>query len=554
MTVHTGQVVAGQGPSGSAASAKERADLRHRSIPAMARAAGERFGDAPAVIDGDVTLSFAEVASTMKRVAAALMAAGVQAGDRVGLWAPNSALWIPAALGVQAAGAWLVPLNTRYRGAESAHILQASGAKVLIVVDSFLDTDHVGLLADEAPDLECLRTVVRLPPPGRATGEAWEAFLRRGSPIPDTEVDASIDAIGPEAVSDVIFTSGTTGRPKGVLLSHGRSLRCYESYNTAFGLREGQRQLVANPFFHCFGYKAGWMLGLLVGAVTIPVPVFEAGACLELMTRHRVTHMPGSPTMFWSLIDHPDRGASDISALDTVMLAAASIPVELVEAVRERLAVGTVLTGYGLTENHALGTFTRPGDDAHTIATTVGRPAPDLEMRVVDDLGSVLPAGSPGELEIRGYAHMLGYLDDEAATREAFHDGWLRTGDVAVIDERGYVSITDRKKDMFIVGGFNVAPAEVEAALLTHDDITEVAVVGMPDPRFGEVGAAFVVPRAGSQLTAADVVALARAKLANFKVPRLVHLVSDLPHNATGKLLKGPLREQLRESGAEAPA
>jgi acyl-CoA synthetase (AMP-forming)/AMP-acid ligase II len=519
----------------------------------MARDSAVRYGDAAAVIDGASHLSFIQVAETMYRVAASLMATGIGPGDRIGLWAPNSATWIPAALGIQATGAWLVPLNTRYLATEAAGVLRRSNARALFVVSSFQNRDYVEPLRAEAPDLACLSTVVSMPPPGAASGSEWDAFLSTGRAIPRAKVDQRIDGLGADSICDVIYTSGTTGEPKGVLLSHGRSLRCYESYNSAFGLRAGQRQLVANPFFHCFGYKAGWMLGLMVGAATVPVAVFDARECLRLIEEHRISHMPGSPTMFWAMINHGERRRFDLTSLDTVMLAAASIPVELVRAVRSDLQVGTTLTGYGLTENHALGTFTRPGDEPLTVATTVGRAAPDIELRVVGDDGNELQPGEQGELEIGGYAHMLGYLDDPEATRTAFHDGWLRTGDVARIDDRGYVSITDRKKDIYIMGGFNVAPAEVEAALIQMPGVAEVAVVGKPDPHFGEVGAAFVVAKNGVELTADDVVEFARGQLANFKVPRQVELVPALPHNATGKVLKEKLREWVRGGASQPP-
>lgn len=525
------------------------ADLRHRSIPAMARASAQQYAGRVAVVDGDATLTFEEVARLMRRVAASLRASGVRPGDRVGLWAPNSALWITAALGIQAAGGWLVPLNTRYVGGEAASILRRCRARAVVVVDEFLGQDYAAVLGEADPGLECLEVTVRLPGPGQRTSPEWEAFLARGQAIDDAEVDAMIDRIGPDDVSDIIYTSGTTGEPKGVLLAHGASLRAYESYNTAFGLAEGQVQLIGTPFFHCFGYKAGWMLSLLVGATTVPMAVFDPLDCLRLVERHRVTHMPGSPTLFWSMINHPDRGDVDVSSLSTVMLAAASIPVELVHAVRRDLGVGATLTGYGLTENHALGTFTAPDDDPELVTTTVGRPAPDLEMRVVDGVGGGVAPGEAGELQIRGYAHMLGYFEDPAATADAFDDGWLRTGDVASIDERGYVTIRDRMKDIYIMGGFNVAPAEVEAALIRMTEVEEVAVIGRADDRFGEVGVAFVVPSVGAVLAPDDVIAYAREHLANFKIPREVVVLDELPHNATGKVLKPVLRRLLDEKG-----
>lgn len=511
------------------------------TIPKMAHHSAARWGDAPAVLDGELTLSFADVASQSAGVTASLVASGVAKGDRIGLWAPNSASWIVAALGILGAGAWLVPLNTRYKADEVAYILNRSGARAVFAVDDFMGVDYRQELYKAGPELDAI-TVIPLPGPGMISGAEWERFLSAGHGWADA-AEERIASGGPDDISDLIFTSGTTGRPKGVMLRHGTSLRCYESLNSAYGLAESGRHLITTPFFHCFGYKAGWMLSLMTGAATVPLAVFDPAETLDLIARHRVTHMPGAPTIFSSLMRHPDRARYDLTSLQVGLVSAANIPEDLPGRMVAELGFRTVMSGYGLTENHAIGAFTRPEDPLVAVSSTVGRPAPGVEVRIVDDQGAERPRGEAGELLLGGYAHMSGYYHDEAATAEAIRDGWLHTGDIALVDADGYLHITDRKKDIFIMGGFNVAPAEVEATLRRIEGVSDVAVIGVPDSHFGEVGAAFVVRRPGSELTAEDVVGFAREHLANFKVPRRVEFVESLPTNATGKVTKHVLRQ-----------
>jgi acyl-CoA synthetase (AMP-forming)/AMP-acid ligase II len=517
----------------------------------MVRASAARFGSADAIIDGERRLSFADVERDMLTVARALIASGVEPGDRVALWAPNSAAWITAALGVLATRAWLVPLNTRLKGAEAAYILAKTDARVLFTADGFLGHEFTADVRAVDPGLRALRDTVRLPLPGDDTAPGWAAFLARGDHVPLARAEESVNAADPDDVSDVIFTSGTTGTPKGVMLRHGASLRGYQMFSERFGLREGDRYLIPTPFFHCFGYKAGWMISLMAGAVAFPLAVFDAGTALEIIHRERITHMPGPPTMFSAVLDHPRRDQFDPSSLRHAIIGAASIPAELVRRVRGELGIGSILAAYGLTENHALAALTAPDDPPEVVATTVGRPLPGIEVRIVDDAGHDVPAGCQGELIIGGPFQMTGYFGDAAATARVITGGWLHTGDVGVFDDRGYLRITDRKKDMFIVGGFNVAPAEVEKALLGIDGVAQVAVVGMPDDYFGEVGVAFVIPRDGARVEPGDVIAYAREHLANFKVPRRVEIVEAFPLNATGKVLKDELRERVR-SGSPA--
>jgi acyl-CoA synthetase (AMP-forming)/AMP-acid ligase II len=519
----------------------------------MVRASADRFGERDAVVDGPMRLSFAGIDGEMVRVARALLASGVEPGDRVALWAPNSAAWIVAALGVLAARAWLVPINTRLTGEEAAYILGKTDARLLLAPARFLGTDYFGSLHAVAPGLRALRTEVTLPGPGEYSGQGWDEFLDRGDDEPAERVEALIAGGRADDVSDVIFTSGTTGAPKGVMLRHGASLGAFELFNQSFQLGEGDRYLVTTPFFHCFGYKAGWMSSLMAGSVTYPVAVFDADAVLDTIQRRRITHMPGSPTMFWAVLDHPRRNEYDLSTLSNVMVGASSIPTVLVQRLRDELGIGSIVTGYGLTENHAMVSLTAADDPPDVVATTVGRPVAGVQVRVVDDAGADVPTGQQGELLVRGPFHMTGYYGDEEATARTIVDGWLYTGDIGVRDDRGYLRITERKKDMFVVGGFNVAPAEVEKALLGLDGVTQVAVVGMPDDYFGEVGAAFVMTNDGSELTADDVVRYARQHLANFKVPRRVEIVAALPVNATGKVLKSELRDRVRTS-SQAPS
>jgi HIP---CoA ligase len=525
-----------------------RADVRYGTVPRMVKANAARFGTREAVVDAERRLTYGDVEREMLAVARSLIASGVEPGDRVAIWAPNSAAWITAALGVLAARAWLVPLNTRLKGDEASFILEKTDARVLFAADGFLDIDYTASLRAAAPDLRALRDVVRLPLPGASTSPDWDSFLARGHAVSLELAEAAIAAGSPDDVSDVIFTSGTTGAPKGVLLRHGASLRGYEIFGNHFGLQEEDRYVIPTPFFHCFGYKAGWMLSLMAGAVAFPLAVFSATAVLELIERERITHMPGPPTMFSALLDHPRRSEFDLSTLAHAIVGAASIPSVLVHRMRDELGISGILSAYGLTENHALVTLTAPEDPPDVVATTVGRPLPDIELRMVDDAGDELLAGREGELVIRGPFLFSGYFDDPEATSRAIVDGWLHTGDVGLFDDRGYVHITDRKKDMFIVGGFNVAPAEVEKAILAMPGIAQVAVVGTRDEYMGEVGAAFVTLHEGARVAPDDVIAYAREHLANFKVPRSVEIMETLPLNATGKVLKTELRRRLSDS------
>jgi len=518
------------------------------TIPRLALRAAERFGDAPAVADGDLRLSFRELAEAALRAARAFAATGLAPGDRAALWAPNLGEWVVAALGLQMAGGVLVPLNTRFKAPEAAWILQRSGARRLFTVGEFLGTNYaeaIRALRERDPEaLLHLEGVVTFRAEV-AGAEPWERFLARGDAVPEAEARARAEAVAPDDLSDILFTSGTTGRPKGVMTTHAQNLRAFLSWSELATLGEGDRYLIVNPFFHAFGYKAGWLACLMRGATALPHAVFDPEAVLERVARERISVLPGPPTLYQSLLAHPEREARDLSSLRVAVTGAAAVPVELIRRMREELGFETVLTAYGLTEASGMATMTRADDPPETIATTSGRAIPGVEVHCVDEAGAEVPRGDPGEVVIRGYNVMRGYFEDPEETARAIDaEGWLHTGDVGVMDERGYLRITDRIKDMFIVGGFNCYPAEIENQMYGSGLFAQVAVIGIPDERLGEVGMAWVVPAPGRTLTAEQVVSWCRENLANYKVPRRVEVVDALPTNASGKVQKFVLRER----------
>lgn len=524
-----------------------RGDLELGTLPRMVLRAAERFAGLAAVEDGGVTLSFAELAAEVGRAARALMALGVAAGDRVALWAPNTWEWVVAALGVHAAGGALVPINTRFKGAEAAEVIARSGARVLLTTVGFLGTDYVAMLRQSGAPLPALGSIVVIRGEAPAGTIGWDAFLSLSGKVPGAEGEARALGVKPEDTCDILFTSGTTGRAKGVPCTHAATLRAFRDWAEVVGLRRGDRYLVVLPFFHSFGYKAGILTSLMAGCTILPHAVFDAGAVLERVARDRVSVLPGPPALYQTILARPDLAAHDLSSLRLAVTGAAVIPVELVHRMRGELGFETVITGYGLTETGGIVTMCRFDDDPETIAGTSGRAIPGVEVRVAGDDGREVPRGTPGEVLVRGYNVMRGYHDDPEETAAVLDaEGWLRTGDVGVMDERGYLRITDRKKDMFIVGGFNVYPAEVERVLLGHEAVAQAAVVGVADARLGEVGQAFVVLRGGraGTVTGEDLVAFGRERMANYKVPRQVEIVDALPTNATGKVLKYVLRER----------
>lgn len=537
-----------------------RADLRHRTTSRLLQDVASRLGDADAIVDGDRRLSYAELDAAVSVAAAAIIGAGIVKGDRIAVWAPNSALWVVAALGLQRAGAVLVPVNTRFLGHEAAFVLRKSRAKILFTTTDFLDRDYPVSLAEAAggrgddrpvADLPDLQRIVTLSGVPGELATSWEEFLALGEDVDAVAVERRSDSVTPDDLSDILFSSGTTGRPKGAMCTHGQTLRAYAVWNSVVGLREHDRYLIVNPFFHGFGYKSGWLASILAGATILPMQTLDVRSVLEIVRTERVTVLPGTPTLFQTMLEDPAYSRDGVDSLRLVVTGAANVPAELLHRIRREIGFEHIVTGYGLTESCGIVSMCRYTDSLDVVASSAGRPLPGLEVQIVSADGTVQPAEHEGEIVVRGYTLMRGYLDEPEQTKAAIdQNGWLHTGDIGVLDENGRLRITDRLKDMFIVGGFNAYPAEIEQILSRHPDIAQVAVVGVPDERMGEVGAAFVVPRSGRAITPAEVIEFSRGRMANYKVPRHVHVVTELPLNASGKVLKA----ELRASAIAAPA
>ena len=511
------------------------------TLPALLHAAARREGERIALAQGKETICYAELEAMAVAACRACMAAGIERGDTVALWAPNSTRWIIAALGLQLAGAVLVPLNTRFKGDEAAWILNRSRAQLLFTVQGFLDIDYLAML--RAVQLPALRRTVLL---AGAAGQAqdWAQFLASGEEISPAQAQRRMEQVRGEDVLDLMFTSGTTGRPKGVLTSHAQNIRVYDTWSRTVGLEREDRYLVVNPFFHSFGYKAGWLSAILRGCRILPLPIFDVDAVLQCIEAFRITMLPGPPTLFQSLLAHPELDRYDLSSLRLAVTGAASVPVSLVRKIRDELGFDSVLTAYGLTESSGVVSICASDDEPETIASTSGRAMPGVEIRCIDAQGKTLPPGQAGELLVRGHNVMQEYFEEPQETAEAIDEqGWLHTGDVAIIDARGYLRITDRIKDMFIVGGFNCYPAEIENMLCSMAGVAQAAVVGVPDERLGEVAKAFIVrARNTAQLSEEQVRSWCKERMANYKVPRTVVFQDTLPVNAAGKVQKNVLR------------
>jgi HIP---CoA ligase len=522
------------------------------TIPALADRAAEIYGGETAIEDGEKRLTFMELDALRRRVARAVMAAGVRKGDRVMIWAPNSWKWFAAALGLVTAGAVMIPASTRFKGTEVGELVDRSGASMLFSCGEFLGQYYPDQLEPETRAL--LHTAVVFD--GAREGDtAWDDFLAWGETIPDAALAKRQASVGPDDLCDMLFTSGTTGYPKGVMYGHRQCLMAIDAWATRVGIRRGDRVLVIPPFFHAFGYRSGAIVSLMRGAVLLPHQAFDAEEILRRVEREKVSVIPGPPAIFHSMLQHPRMAEFDRSSLRLGITGGAVVPSTLIRRMREDLGFAGVVNGYGLTECGGYGTMCSADDTDEQIANTAGKPFPETEIRIMDENGGLLPDGDRGEVVIRGYIVMQGYFNDPQATATTIDkDGWLHTGDIGWFDENGDLRIEDRLKDMYISGGFNCYPAEIERLMSAHPAIGQIAVIGVPDERLGEVGKAFVVLRPGKTVSEAELIGWARANIANFKVPRFIEFREALPTSPQGKVLKTKLREEETESGVTPPA
>ncbi|ROO84973.1 acyl-CoA synthetase (AMP-forming)/AMP-acid ligase II [Actinocorallia herbida] len=479
------------------------------TLPGVLEQTAREHPTRPAV--RDPRLTYPDLLDAAMTAAAGLIGLGVRPGESVGVWAPNGLPWITASYGVLCAGARLVPLNTRYTAPEAADLIARSGCRVVIAGGEGAGGRPLAELAAEAG----ARLIV--------SPEELE-----GGPADRAETLRRMGALRPETVSHVQYTSGTTGRPKGALLRHGGLVETTRSWVRITGLRAGDVYPVVAPFAHIGGHKTGLLACAVAGAALIPVPSLDPAALARAVAARGVTFLQGPPALFRALLAEPEMPRD---AVRVAVTGAAVVPRDLIGALRDRLGIRHVFTAYGLTEAGGVLTITRPDDPVGVVSETSGLPIPGTEVRID------APDG-PGEILVRGPGVMTGYLDDPAATAEAFSKGWLRTGDVGELDAAGRLRIVDRLKDIVIVGGLNVYPAEVEHVLTIAAGVRAAAVVGIPHARLGEVPAAFVV--GGGPVE--KIVARCAARLAAFKVPRTVWQVDALPLTAAGKVDKAALR------------
>ncbi|MFC9982894.1 AMP-binding protein [Gordonia sp. NPDC127522] len=522
------------------------------TIPALLHRNAARWSEAIAVVDGPVTLTHSQLLAEAQRAAGGYLDRGVAPGDRVAIWLPNTAEFIIALLGAHLIGVVPVPLNTRYRGAEVCAILQRSRAKLVMLADGFLETNYSAMLNEACggkatePDgpLPSLTTLVDIRSQGNEKTLSWSEFRAGAARRPPSDVAAFTAQVKADTLSDILFTSGTTGNPKGVMSTHAQTTGVAAAWAAGAELAADDRYATVNPYFHAFGYKAGIIAALSAACTIYPVAKFEPTELLQLIDEHQITVLPGVPTLFISLINHRDLAFYNLDSLRFSIAGAASVPPSLFRDMRTTLGINTVAQAYGLTEC-VVATQSRPNEAPEHIAATTGPAIPGIEIRIVNSDGVEQRTGHDGEILLRGSYVMVGYFEDEAATKTAIDtDGWLHTGDVGHLDMHGCLTITDRLKDMYTAGGFNVYPAEVENVLHEHPDVRDCAVVGIDDPRLGSVGKAWIVTEPTSTATEDAIAAWCRARLANYKVPRDIEFVDDLPRNPSGKIHKRQLREQ----------
>jgi fatty-acyl-CoA synthase len=506
------------------------------------------FGDRDALVDRAAgrRWTYRELAADVDALALGLLGSGVGKGDRVGIWAPNRAEWTLTQYATAKIGAILVTVNPAYRSHELEYVLNQSGIRLLVAAEKFKNSDYAGMIAQVRPRCERLEQVVFL------GGEDWNSLLERGRGGDGADRAARLAEVAATLSADdpinIQYTSGTTGFPKGATLSHHNILNNGFFVGELCGYTEADRICIPVPFYHCFGMVMGNLAATSHGScMVIPAPSFEPAATLEAVRTERCTSLYGVPTMFIAELAEPAFDSYDLSSLRTGIMAGSPCPVEVMKQVIERMGMAEVSICYGMTETSPVSTQTRADDSVERRVSTVGRVGPHLEVKIVSpDTGLTVPRGTPGELCTRGYSVMLGYWEQRDKTAEAIDAArWMHTGDLAVMDDEGYVNITGRIKDMVIRGGENVYPREIEEFLYTHPDVLDAQVIGVPDAKYGEELMAWLRLRPGTPpLTAEKLREFCSGKLAHYKIPRYVHIVDEFPMTVTGKIRKIEMRER----------
>ncbi|MFB6810903.1 AMP-binding protein [Streptomyces sp. NPDC056387] len=485
--------------------------------------------------------TYAELAADVDALALGLLDLGIVKGDRVGIWAPNRSEWTVVQYATAKIGAILVTVNPAYRSHEVEYVLRQAGIRLLVAAERFKTSDYAGMIEEVGPRCPELEFTVLLERP------EWTSLLERGRTGDPDRLDRAAAELSPDDPVNIQYTSGTTGFPKGATLSHHNILNNGFFVGELCHYTEQDRVCIPVPFYHCFGMVMGNLACTSHGAaMVIPAPSFDPEATLAAVQAEACTSLYGVPTMFIAELAAPGFDTYDLSSLRTGIMAGSPCPTEVMKQVIDRMGMREVSICYGMTETSPVSTQTRADDSVERRVSTVGRVGPHLEVKVVDpESGRTVPRGEPGELCTRGYSVMLGYWGEPERTAESVDAArWMHTGDLAVMDEDGYLSITGRIKDMVIRGGENVYPREIEEFLHTHPDVLDVQVIGVPDAKYGEELMAWVRMREGARpLTAAAVRAYCDGRLAHFKIPRYVHVVDEFPMTVTGKIRKVEMRE-----------
>jgi fatty-acyl-CoA synthase len=517
----------------------------------LRRIAG-RFGDSEALVDVPTgrRWTYRQLDADADTLARGLLAAGINARDRVGIWAPNRAEWVLLQFATAKMGAILVNINPAYRSHELAYVLRHAGVRLLVSAESFKTSDYRAMIDEVRRDLPGLERVIYLGTP------EWHQLMTAGARDDDGALARRKAELAFDDPINIQYTSGTTGFPKGATLSHHNILNNGFFIGEMCRYTEHDRVCIPVPFYHCFGMVLGNLASVTHGScIVIPAPGFDPGATLRAVQDERCTALYGVPTMFIAELALPDFAGYDLSSLRTGIMAGSPCPVEVMKRVMSEMNMSEVTIAYGMTETSPVSCQTRPDDDTERRVSTVGRVHPHVEVKIVNpDTGLVLPRGEPGEMCTRGYCVMLGYWEEPDKTAEAIDAGrWMHTGDLAVMDAAGYLNIVGRIKDMVIRGGENVYPREVEEFLYTHPAIEDVQVIGVPDEKYGEELCAWVKLRPGADLTAQDVRGYCQGKIAHYKIPRYVHFTESFPMTVTGKVQKYKMREaSITDLGLEA--
>ncbi|MFI5608427.1 AMP-binding protein [Amycolatopsis sp. NPDC051903] len=502
------------------------------------------FPERDALVDraANIRWTYAEFKTDVDTLAHGLVAKGIRKGDRVGIWSPNRAEWTVLQYATAKIGAILVNINPAYRSHELEYVLKQAGVRMLVAADKFKTSDYAAMIEEVRPRCADLESVVLL-----GTG-AWTDLMAAGEggdPAELAKLQANLSADDP---INIQYTSGTTGFPKGATLSHHNILNNGFFVGELCNYTEEDRVCIPVPFYHCFGMVMGNLACTSHGAaMVIPAPAFDPKATLEAVAAEGCTSLYGVPTMFIAELNHPEFDSFDLSSLRTGIMAGSPCPVEVMKQVIDRMGMTEVSICYGMTETSPVSTQTRADDSVERRVSTVGRVGPHLESKVVDpETGLTVPRGVPGELCTRGYSVMLGYWEQPDKTAEAIDAArWMHTGDLAIMDDGGYLNITGRIKDMVIRGGENVYPREIEEFLYTHPNVLDAQVIGVPDVKYGEELMAWIRMREGAEpLTAEAVREFCAGKLAHYKIPRYVHVVEEFPMTVTGKVRKVEMREQ----------